>query len=88
MDQQLRVSRLQTIIRPVTKAWQDPELTEALSTFSGFCRLVGMDQLPQYLSRHNYALPQDWASAVLDDEGKLMQDDMQARTLVSISRLA
>lgn len=76
------MERMQTIVQPVVEAWQNPELTEALSTFSGFCGLVGMEGLPEYLSSRNYATAPDWSAALLDDEGKARQDEIHLRTLV------
>lgn len=86
MEPSVRTLRLQTIVQPVIQAWQDPELTEALSTFAGFCRLVGMEGMPEYLSLHNYASAPDWSSAQLDEEGKQRQSDIQTRILVSLPR--
>jgi exportin-5 len=43
VDSQARLDRLQQIIQPVVDIWQDPQLTEALSTFSGFCSVVGLE---------------------------------------------
>lgn len=73
---------MQTIVRPVIEAWQDPALTEALSTFSGFCSIVGLEGLPEYLSSRNYASVQDWSDTRLDDEGKARQDEIQSRIMV------
>lgn len=84
VDQNARVSRLQTIVQPVIDEWQNPELTEALSTFPGFCRLVGLDGLPEYLSSRDYAKAQDWTNTPLDEQGKTKQTHIQAR--ISVSR--
>ncbi|KAI5196351.1 hypothetical protein E4T39_07845 [Aureobasidium subglaciale] len=81
VDSQARIARLQQIIRPVIETWQDPQLTEALSTFSGFCNVVGLAGLPEYLSNQRYASVQDWPSQPLDQEGKARQIDVQMKVM-------
>jgi exportin-5 len=81
VDSQARLARLEQIIRPVVETWQDAQLTEALSTFSGFCNVVGLEGLPEYLSTHRFASIQDWPSASLDGEGKARQQDVQTKVM-------
>jgi exportin-5 len=81
VDSQARLTRLQQIIQPVVDIWQDPQLTEALSTFSGFCNVVGLEGLPEYLSTQRYASVQDWPSQPLDQEGKARQTDVQMKVM-------
>jgi exportin-5 len=81
VDSQARLDRLQQIIQPVVDIWQDPQLTEALSTFSGFCSVVGLEGLPEYLSSQRYASIQDWPSQPLDQEGKARQTDVQMKVM-------
>jgi exportin-5 len=81
VDSQARLDRLQQIIQPVVDIWQDPQLTEALSTFSGFCSVVGLEGLPDYLSTQRYASVQDWPSQPLDQEGKARQTDVQMKVM-------
>jgi exportin-5 len=81
VDSQARLTRLQQIIQPVIETWQDPQLTEALSTFSGFCSVVGLEGLPEYLSKQRFASVQDWPSQPLDQEGKARQTDVQMKVM-------
>jgi exportin-5 len=81
VDSQARLDRLQQIIQPVVDIWQDPQLTEALSTFSGFCSVVGLEGLPDYLSTQRYASVQDWPNQPLDQEGKARQTDVQMKVM-------
>lgn len=81
VDSQARANRLQQIIEPVVVAWQDPQMAEALSSFAGFCSVVGLDGLPEYLSSRRYASVQDWASEPLDAEGKARQTEVQTKVI-------
>ncbi|KAI4855273.1 hypothetical protein E4T45_03292 [Aureobasidium sp. EXF-8846] len=81
VDSQARLTRLQQIIQPVIETWQDPQLTEALSTFSGFCSVIGLEGLPEYLSKQRFASVQDWPSQPLDQEGKARQTDVQMKVM-------
>lgn len=82
VDQNVRLARLQEIVAPILEAWQNPELTNSLSSFSGFSRLVGLEGLPQYLMSRNYSTVQDWSREPLDSDGKTRQADVQTKTLV------
>lgn len=81
VDSQARLARLEQIIQPVVETWQDPQLTEALSTFSGFCNVVGLGGLPEYLTAQRYASVQDWSNQPLDQEGKARQTDAQMKVM-------
>lgn len=81
VDSQARLARLEQIIQPVVETWQDPQLTEALSTFSGFCNVVGLGGLPEYLTAQRYASVQDWSNQPLDQEGKVRQTDVQMKVM-------
>lgn len=81
VDSQARLARLEQIIQPVVETWQDPQLTEALSTFSGFCNVVGLGGLPEYLTAQRYASVQDWSNQPLDQEGKARQTDVQMKVM-------
>jgi exportin-5 len=81
VDSQARLARLEQIIQPAVETWQDPQLTEALSTFSGFCNVVGLGGLPEYLTAQRYASVQDWSNQPLDQEGKVRQTDVQMKVM-------
>ncbi|THX04111.1 hypothetical protein D6D17_05791 [Aureobasidium pullulans] len=81
VDSQARLARLEQIIQPVVETWQDPQLTEALSTFSGFYNVVGLGGLPEYLTAQRYASVQDWSNQPLDQEGKVRQTDVQMKVM-------
>lgn len=81
VDSQARLARLEQIIQPVVETWQDPQLTEALSTFSGFCNVVGLGGLPEYLTAQRYASVQDWSNQPLDQEGKARQTDVHMKVM-------
>lgn len=72
-------------MHPVVEEWQNPELTHALSSFSGFCSLVGMEGLPQYLNSHHFASAKDWSNTPLDAEGKARQDGVHSRIWVRVA---
>ncbi|GAB7356132.1 hypothetical protein MBLNU459_g6730t1 [Dothideomycetes sp. NU459] len=81
VDQNIRIARLQSIVDPILESWQSPQLTEELSSFQGFCRLVGLEGLPHYLMSRKYSTVQDWSREPLDQDGKARQADVQAKTL-------
>lgn len=79
IDNTVRVARLRASIDPVTQLWQNPALSSALQSFSGFMEILGMGKVNEYLvSRqvHNIA---DWGSFQLDDDGMAIQTELTER---------
>ena len=63
--------------------WQDRGLSDSLSSFDNFNRLLGLEPLQQYLfSRAVHKLP-NWSAHPLDDQGKSLQIQMQSALDVS-----
>ena len=64
--------------------WQDRGLSNSLSSFNNFSRLLGLESLQQYLiSRAVNKLP-NWSAHQLDDQGKALQIHMQTALDVSL----
>ncbi|MCJ1390853.1 hypothetical protein MMC18_003714 [Xylographa bjoerkii] len=78
IDQQKREARLEEFIAHVIQKWQDPSLSSSLSSFSGFCDLLGLSNLQNYLVSRKVNQIEDWAAAPLDDEGQAMRFQMEA----------
>ena len=53
--------------------WQDPALSASLSSFAGFCDLLGLSSLQSYFVKRKANQIEDWAAAPLDDEGKVLR---------------
>jgi exportin-5 len=76
IDPQLRQSRLESYIFPVREAWRDSHLTESLQTFQGFCSVLGLDKVQEYLiSRRVNEIP-DFTKHTLDPEGQALQTEL------------
>jgi len=61
---------------PLKQGWSDPNLTEALRSFQGFCQLLGLDKVQEYLiSRRVHEIP-DFSSHPLDAEGQALQNEL------------
>ena len=73
----LRETRLDQFVQPLIDQWQNPALSQSLSSFADFNKLIGLSHLQGYLaSRGVHRIP-DWSSHALDDEGKALQNQMQ-----------
>lgn len=82
-DQGEREARLDHFLQPLIAQWQHPGLGEALSSFDGFCDLLGLGSLQEYASRRALHQIPDWSSYPLDDEGRLLQSRIQSALEVS-----
>ncbi len=79
IDQGTRVQRLRGFLEPVQAQWRTPELERALSSYSSFCELVGLDKAQMYIARKRIDKVADWGSIELDAEGLALQADLEAR---------
>ncbi|KAK1658876.1 hypothetical protein BDP55DRAFT_374013 [Colletotrichum godetiae] len=79
IDPSKQVERLQQFIKPVTSSWQNQELKNALSSYSGFCELMALDKAKRYLMSHRVHEVKEWGSCELDAEGLALQAELEER---------
>ncbi|RAL10804.1 karyopherin MSN5 [Aspergillus homomorphus CBS 101889] len=72
----LRQSRLLSFVEPIKQAWQEEEFRTVSSTFEGFCAMLGMQNVGAYMQSRQAQKLEDWSSVPLDNEGKLIQEEM------------
>lgn len=78
VDEKSREAKLNYFIEPLVTQWHTPSLSAALSSFTGFCELLGLGSLQQYaLSRSMHRI-QDWSTHPLDEEGRALQSRVQS----------
>lgn len=85
VEQQLRASRFESFLGPIKQSWDNSELRNTLSTFKGFTLLLGIERVQQYLINRKVHTLEDWSSVTLDDEGRALQSEMNAKFLASQS---
>ncbi len=78
------MQRLEAFIAPVKQLWQNPGLDEALSSFNGFCELLGIGKVRNYLVSHRVHEVSDWSTMLLDDVGQAMQAELNERVKVML----
>lgn len=77
------MQKLQGFLDPIRNQWQDPRLKQSLSSHANFCELMGLDKAQEYVIRKGMHEIQDWGSVELDEEGKALQIELEARQTVS-----
>ncbi|EPS42298.1 hypothetical protein H072_3734 [Dactylellina haptotyla CBS 200.50] len=73
IDDNLRIQTLEGHLTPIVEAWCRPEMTEMLSSFEGFCRMLLLDQVEQYLHSRKAHLIRNWSTHELDVDGQTLQ---------------
>ncbi|KAB8292990.1 hypothetical protein EYC80_007354 [Monilinia laxa] len=73
-----------TIIHRTSKiepemSWQDSEMNSAIQGFSGFCNLLGLNRVRDFLVTRRVHEIQDWSAYQLDSEAQSIQKDMEER---------
>ncbi|KAJ5886772.1 uncharacterized protein N7473_009446 [Penicillium subrubescens] len=76
LDPNLRHSRLAGFLAPIQEAWQDEEFRRMSSSFEGFCTMLGLENVGSYMQAKQAHKLEDWSSVALDNEGKLVQEEM------------
>ena len=79
LDDESRGPRLQAMLQSVKDAWQTREVVSALSSYDSFLEFLGLDQIIEFLKRHEFDKTEDWPSRELNAEGKTKQADIMAR---------
>ncbi|GAW17865.1 hypothetical protein ANO14919_073320 [Xylariales sp. No.14919] len=79
LDQATKVEKLQGFLDPIRTQWQDARLTQSLSSHANFFELMGLDKAQGYVLRKGMHEIQDWGSVDLDEEGKALQTELEAR---------
>ncbi|KAL2135694.1 hypothetical protein VTI74DRAFT_7375 [Chaetomium olivicolor] len=79
IDPAVRLSRLTGFVEPVKNQWKDESLKQALSSYNGFCELLGLDRAQKYIAERRAHEVADWGSAELDAEGLALQAELERR---------
>lgn len=79
IEPQMRMHRLEEYINPLKQAWVDPNLTRGLQSFQGFCDILGLTGMTDYLmSRRVYEIS-DFSQHPLDEQGQALQNALTER---------
>ncbi|KAJ5614425.1 hypothetical protein N7528_008079 [Penicillium herquei] len=76
IDTNVRHTRLASFLEPIREAWQDEEFCRMSSSFEGFCSMLGLENVGSYMQNKQAHKLSDWSIAPLDDEGKVVQEEM------------
>ncbi|PVH96608.1 ARM repeat-containing protein [Periconia macrospinosa] len=76
LDRSTQEARMKQMLGQVNSAWQNEELTNSISDFRSFCGVLGMGQLPDFLSANNFRGIQDWSEQPLSSEGQSLQTNI------------
>ncbi|PQE14421.1 nuclear import and export protein [Rutstroemia sp. NJR-2017a BBW] len=79
IDPDIRLQKLKAFLEPVQRSWQNPEMDEAISSFGGFCSLLGLDRVRDFLVSRRVHEIQDWGQYQLDAEAQSIQKDLEDR---------
>jgi exportin-5 len=62
--------------------WQNEQLKSSVSSYAGFCQLLGLDKAQRYLASRNIYGVKDWGLYELDAEGLSLQNELEERIKV------
>ncbi|EGZ69182.1 hypothetical protein NEUTE2DRAFT_94082 [Neurospora tetrasperma FGSC 2509] len=79
IDQETRIRRLSEFVEPVKNQWKEAPLRQSLSSFEGFCQLIGLDKAQNYIAQRRVHQVGDWGAVELDAEGLALQAELEQR---------
>lgn len=79
LDGATRTEKLRRMILPVRSAWQDARLVEGAGSYEAFCKFLGWEQLPDFLSSQGFEQTKDWSDRQLTESGRQFQVDLLQR---------
>ncbi|KKA28011.1 hypothetical protein TD95_004848 [Thielaviopsis punctulata] len=74
-----KMPRLVSFVEPTFEQWKNPQLLEAISTYEGFCQMMGLDKAQQYLASRKVHEIKEWGDCKLDEEGLRIQAELEER---------
>jgi exportin-5 len=80
LERATQEERMRQMLNSVKDAWRNDEFTEAISSFQSFCGVLGMGQLPEFLSANNFRGVQDWSDQQLPSDGQALQASILERS--------
>jgi exportin-5 len=80
LDRSTQEARMSLMLNQVKDAWQHPEFAGAISDFQSFCGILGMGQLPDFLSTNNFRGVSDWSNQALGSDGQALQASILERS--------
>jgi len=83
IDPQAQLQKLREFVTPVQQLWQNPEVEEEISSFNGFCDLLGLNKVRAYLVSRQVHEIQEWGLYQLDAEGQAIQKELEERVKAS-----
>ncbi|KAH7393781.1 armadillo-type protein [Phaeosphaeria sp. MPI-PUGE-AT-0046c] len=80
LDRTTQEQRLRQMLSQVKDAWQNPDFAGAVTNFQSFCGVLGMGQLPDFLSANNFRGVGDWSNQPLGNDGQALQASILDRS--------
>ncbi|KAJ5884949.1 hypothetical protein N7495_009459 [Penicillium taxi] len=76
VDPTIRQERLAYFLEPIRVAWGDEQFRNMSSSLEAFCVGLGIENVGSFMQAKQAHLISDWSLVALDDEGKLVQEQM------------
>jgi exportin-5 len=73
LDKATQEQRMRLMLNQVKDAWSNDEFSKSISTFQSFCGVLGLGQLPEFLSANSFRGVSDWSEQPLSSDGQALQ---------------
>ncbi|KAK5126308.1 hypothetical protein LTR85_010544 [Meristemomyces frigidus] len=79
IESDMRMSRLQQMLKPVYEAWQDPGLSASVGSLQSFCAALGLGNIAEFYKAYRFDNIQDWSAQQLDEAGQARQNEVKEK---------
>ncbi|KAF2166133.1 hypothetical protein M409DRAFT_55012 [Zasmidium cellare ATCC 36951] len=80
IDNEMRISKLQQMLKPTYDAWSDPGMNASINNLQTFCEAIGLNDLPDFYKVHGFDRIQDWSAQQLDEAGQRRQAEIKEKS--------
>lgn len=79
IENEVRMTRLQQMLKPIFEAWSNAELNHSLHDLQSFCESLDLGNLEEFYRAYQFAEVPDWSSHQLDEAGQARQTSVKAK---------
>lgn len=79
IDHDMRIARLQQMLKPVYEAWQDQAFGASLGNFQSFCESLDLSGLAEFYKAYRFEETANWAAQQLDEAGQARQTSIKSK---------
>lgn len=80
LDDEIRNARLNELLEPTLRQWENRAFQDSLTSFESFCELLGLREIPEFLLSSKVHTIEDWSTMPLNAHGQQLRESILTRS--------